>query len=163
MKEAVDLFVKLQGPALSVIGAVVSVWWFYIQRQLASQIEFDVDARVIKVRAGTVVEYVAVLKNKGRVRLKIPAVRLRVRALRKGDALEKHGANKLRFPLKLLDEPNMMSGHPDFDFTFLEPGITQNYRLTAPVPNDAELLLVYGEFFYRRGWPHTAERLIALE
>lgn len=160
-RESILGYVGGVGSALAALGAV---WWFIVQRQLAPQIEFDVDARIIKLDGGPVVaEYTLRLRNNGKVRVKLPGIGLRVRSLNRGDLIEKFDEARLKFPHVVCKLQNVLSTDEDFDFTFLEPGITQCYRVVSAVPTDAILLLIFGEFEYRKGWSHTAERVIEVK
>jgi len=167
----VEWLITYREPILGYLGgmgtaltALVTVWWFITQRQFAPQIEFDVDARIIKSAGGPVVaEYTLNLKNNGKVQVRLPRIGLRVRSLNRGDQIERFDDARLKFPHKLFDLYNVLSNNKNWEFTFLEPGITQRYRVVSVVPNEAILLLVFGEFEYREGWEHTAEKVIEVK
>jgi len=161
-REPALAYTQTLGAFVAAIGALI---WFLAQRQFARQIEFDVDARIIKPESGPVIaEYTLTLKNCGKVRVKLPWLKLRVRSFNEGDVIEKLPDEvRLNFPNKLVSLKNILSADEDFDFTFMEPGVTQRYRVVSDVPSSAKLLLVFGEFEYRKGWPHTAEKVVEVK
>ena len=69
-----------------------------------------------------------------------------MRSLNRGDPIENFDKARLKFPNRLFELRNVLSQDKAFDFTFLEPGITQHYRVVSIVPTDTMLLLVFGDW-----------------
>ncbi|PDS79627.1 hypothetical protein [Rhizobium sp. L43] len=147
---------------LGYLGILIPVWSFWLRREYAKKIEFDISANILWFQNEPyIVEFDISLDNKGKVKIKIPYISLSVRTLHEGDEYSKFKQSHLNFPTKLIDMQNILIGE-DFDFTFVEPGIKQHYRFVAEVPKEAKYLLATGKFEYRKGWPHTTSRLIQL-
>jgi len=147
---------------LGYLGLLITVWWFWLRREYARKVEFDISANILWFQNEPyVVEFDIALDNKGKVKIKIPYISLSVRTLNEGDEYSKFKQSRLKFPPPIIDVQNILIGK-DFDFTFVEPGITQHYRFVAEVSKEAKYLLATGKFEYRKGWPHTTSKLIQL-
>jgi hypothetical protein len=139
-------------------------WRFGRERVHAPQIAFSVDANFHGPSEGQyVAEYVLTFHNKGNTRVQVNKIELLARGLMSGEPLEewKERAPRLRFGHKFVDDKKVIP--ENYRYVFFEPGIEQDYRYISKVPADCKFVLVRGQFFYAKGNPHSAERVITVK
>ena len=148
-----------------VVGGAWAFWLFVVQRRFAPQIEFDVDAKLFgPMDSGYVAEYTLTFTNKGLTRPKIRKLSLLVRMIGKNDQLfnRERPRSRLCFQeIPVLNIENLIP--PEWEWIFIEPGVTQRWRHSSKVPIDAAYLLVHGAFEYKPDLPHTAEKVIEVK
>lgn len=162
----------LLGTVPAWISAAVLVWgaiWAYFrfkrERVDAPQIEFTIAANFFGLSDGShAAEYVLVFNNKGKTRVQVDRIKLRVRGIKAGEKIGYLNGQQLtlNFPHSVV--PTLENIVPKkFGYIFFEPGVRQEFRHISIVPPDIDLLLVHAAFNYiGNGDPHTAEKVVRL-
>jgi len=144
-------------------GAIWAVWRFQRERVDAPQIEFSVDAKLHGPSDGQYVsEYILTFRNKGKIRVETRRIELRVLGIKAGEQLREwreHG-NRLEFREKLVDDKYVIP--KAYRHVFFEPGITQEYVYVGRISADYRFILIRGLFYYDKGNPHSAERVVGI-
>jgi hypothetical protein len=147
--------------AALVVGACWTYTRFIRQREKFAFIEFTVDMNFIGKQDGSwIVELIANLENKGKVKHSFVDLSFDLAALFKQDPLlsnEKFGGQAF-FPHDIATRPWL----PDGEY-FIEPGTKVKYSYVARVPEDASFVMLHGHFSYMKesAW-HTAERTLSV-
>jgi hypothetical protein len=132
-----------------------------IERRYTPHIELRIDCKFFGPRHN---QFLAVFyvqaNNKGQVVHKFPSVVFRVRGI-KGEQFQywKDREPRAYFPHKIFETELVPS---DWNFIFVEPGVSQQITLTTVIPEEYSYISAYAEFAYREYWPHTAEAVFAL-
>lgn len=117
---------------------------FWREREGAPRIQFDTSARFWGKKSDAwMVEVIATLENRGRIRQKIEKFTFSLTYLTDGDL----SADRVEAPF-----PNACGGGSwiprDWLYTFIEPGVMQSYRIIAAVPASARYLHIASRFDY---------------
>lgn len=151
-----ELGTFLQG--LAVVGAGL---WAYIrygrERLNHPQVEFTVAARLLgPQRSNNVVETTLTFRNTGKARVELPKIKLEIRGIKHdADLVERQDKPaKLDFTTRVVHEPNLVP--PEWEYLFVEPGVTQEIKHVSKVDTVYSFLLVRSEFVYRNGDPHSS-------
>lgn len=147
-----------------VVGAGWAAWRFRRERIHAPQVEFSVDAKLHGPSNGAyAAEYVLTFENKGKTRVQITSIELRVRGIKRDAKLTvwKAYPPRIEFTEALVDDKHVIPRK--YSHAFFEPGIKQEYRYVSIIPEEIQLILVRGQFFYKGKHSHSAERVISVE
>lgn len=151
--------------AATVIAFAMGGYWTYgrfiRQRENYAFIEFTVDMNLIGKQDGWwIVELIANLENKGKVRHEFRDLTFDLEALYKNDPVstnEEFGGQTY-FP-HVIDKRNWL---PDGVY-FIEPGVKAKYSYVARLPEEAAFVMLHGHFIYlNQHARHTAERTIEI-
>jgi hypothetical protein len=132
-----------------------------LERKHTPHIELRLDCQFLGARNGQFLTVVSVLAaNSGQVLHKFDRIILRIRGV-KNERFEYWRGYEPHayFPHKIL-ETNLV--HENWNFIFIEPGVTQRIALTTLIPIEYTYVLAHVEFEYKKYWPHTAEALFAV-
>jgi hypothetical protein len=158
--------------AIQSIATIVSfgVGGFWVYRKYIQQVE---QYPHIESAAGInfigeqgdywIVEFAAILENKGKVRHKIANFRFDVNALYKGDRIEgrEEFGGQVYFPHKIVDASFL----PDrYKFFFIDPGIKARYSYNGRIPKQATMIVLHCWFEYvdQPGHGHVAEKTVTV-
>lgn len=150
----------------TIIALAVGGYWTYRrfvkQREDFALIDFTVDINFIGEQDGSwIVELIAHLENKGKVRHWFSDLNFDLAALFQSDQLqakeEMYGGQAI-FPNEIEKRPWIPNGR-----YFIEPGLRNKYSFVARVPKEASFLILHGRFTYEnQAASHTAERTAAV-
>jgi len=148
-------------------GAAAAIWAYYRffkHRSHAPHIEFEVSCRFLGPQTGSfVAEYTFYLLNKGLVRQKIKRIKFSVRGIKEADVFERRDSKVagLNFPSVIEEVDNLITD--EFEYIFVEPGVSQSVRHVSMVEGTFAFVLVRAEFFYKDGIEHSAARVFAVK
>jgi hypothetical protein len=135
-----------------------------LYRRNAPHIELKLDCQFHGIRDGNyLTTFTISATNAGYVWHQFEQINLRIRGIkdepfeyfsRGGLEEEDKSARRVAFPYELL-QTNLVPSN--WNFVFIEPGVTQHLTLTTTVPSDYSYLLAHVVFEYKEYWPHTAE------
>ena len=132
-----------------------------IERRHTPHIEVNVEVSFLGKRDGKhLTRIVVIAANKGQVLHKFNRILLRLRGI-KDEPFEyiENRSPHAAFPHKILDI-NLVQ--ENWNFIFIEPGVTQRISLNTLVPEDFSYVLAHTLFEYKKYWPHTADALCAV-
>ena len=162
-----DIMAGLQSLA-TVIAIAAGGWWTYIrfvrEREAVPRIQFTVAVRVIGQQASSwIVELLALVDNKGKVRHTIREFRFDLRYLNEGDQIAA-GGPKIGEQVNVFRKAQEGSWMPpDWGYTFIEPGVNTRYSFISSLPSTATFALLHGRFAYEGSDDfHTADCMIAV-
>jgi hypothetical protein len=145
-----------------IVGACWVFWRFRRERVDAAQIEFTVDANLLGPSGDAyAAEYVLTFENKGKTRVEVTRIELKVRGIKEVEPLKEwsdHGM-RLEFPNLIVDDDVIPT---KYKYAFFEPGIRQEYRYVSKLPATYKYISIRGIFFYREGNSHSAEKVMAV-
>ncbi len=146
-------------------GGGWTFWRFILQREGNSKIQFNVDLKVIGVHKDKyIVEVVAVVENKGNVRHYVNDFRFDLLYLSdKQDVVEgDERINKQLLFEKIISKRYWIP--PDWYYSFIDPGVIQNYTYTTFLPIESKFALVFAQFKYpdRKSDFHTSQKTFAI-
>lgn len=135
-------------------------------------IELHLDCDFLGMRNGFhLVTFTAAAKNVGQVLHRFNGITLRIRGIKdepfefRGDTnaanASPYDEYQVKFPYRLLTT-DLVPKSKDWNFVFIEPGVTQRLPLTTLVPVEFTHLLVHVKFEYEKYTPHTAEAVFAV-
>lgn len=189
LTEIKDHFHKIQDleSLAKIIGLAVGAWWVYRRfirtRERHAKIEFETGLRLIgRQDDKLIIEAIATLHNKGLVRHTVSRFSGSVFILQAGDEVV-HGDKKTNYQLRLKkhnpekppQEPKKKGEKPDpekqriewapdnWDGTFVDPGIRQQYTYLTQVPPDTTFISVHAKFYYNKKDFHTAQRTFSVQ
>jgi len=145
-----------------VVGGGWALWRFVLQREGRAKIQFDLDVRILGRQADRLlVEAVAIVGNKGRVRHYLRDFRFDLHYLSKESKVE-DGDESINH--QVLFAPAVKKRYwipPSWLDTFIDAGVEQTYRYVTSVPCDATFLLLYAQFKYPDAESefHTAQKV----
>ena len=143
-----------------IVGGLWAYKRFVRTREAWPKIEFSVDIALIKKQGGFwVVEAIACIENKGQVRHSIKEFTFDIRYMLASDPIETRDPFLVFVPHKA-SEGSWLP--PDWDETFIEPGLRTRYSCVAMIPEDATMAMIHGKFFYENKDWHTSDKLIAI-
>ncbi len=142
-----------------IVGGGWAFWRFLLQREGHSRIEFNVELDVLgQCGSETLADVVAVITNRGSVRHWIKDFHFDALYLGKdGPLAEREGTGHVAFR-KLIARRHWVS--PEWEGTFIDPGVTQRYTYVTHFPPSAAYVLIYAKFNYPDDESafHTAQR-----
>lgn len=145
-------------------GAIWAAWRFRRERTHSSQVEFTVDVVLHgPVNGRYAAEFILTFNNKGKTRVQIERIELRVRGIMSNEMLVDwpgHG-NRLLFKHMLVKADDILP--KNYGYMFAEPGIKQEYRYNSHIPEECVMLLARAQFFYDKDHPHSAERFVSVK
>ena len=162
-EELKNLTAAIQSVATAV-ALVIGGYWTYRrfiqQRENYAFIEFTVDMNFIGKQEGCwIVELIANLENKGKVRHDFSDLSFDLEALCGGDAVsanEQFGGQAY-FPRELAKKRPWL---PRGEY-FIEPGIKAKYSYVARIPESVSFVMLHGHFTYQNQVArHSAERTL---
>ena len=132
-----------------------------IERRHTPHIELKLECQFLGVRNNQFLAALTVLAgNSGQVLHKFERVILRLRGIKDEQFEYREGREpQANFPHKIF-ETNLVPG--DWNFIFIEPGVTQRVSLITVIPAEYTYVLAHVEFEYKEYWPHTAEAVFAV-
>ena len=143
------------------VGGGWALWRFVLRRERHPKIQFDLEVRLIsRAHDHLIVEVIAIVQNKGLVRHLLRDFRFDLLYLPDG-APVCEGTEVINH--QALFRPVFKRRYwisPDWVFSFIDAGVTQNYTYLARVPQDASVLVVFAKFKYPDSESdfHTAQR-----
>jgi hypothetical protein len=149
--------------AAVIVAAVWAYWKFVLHGEGRAHVSFSADIVFIK-RQGDwwIVELLAWIENKGKVRHRIRDFRFDVAILTENDPIEeaKEYRNQVCFPHKILGGSWIPE---DWPYTFVDPGVRAPYSFIARVPAQASVVLLHAWFNYmdEQGNFHRTEKIAA--
>lgn len=145
-----------------IVGGYWALFRFGIAREGYPHIQFTADVQFITFQDGWwIVELLALVENKGRVRHNIVEFQFDLYSLNEGDPvmLVQEFGQQVRFP-NLVAKGSWLSRNSNY--FFIEPGVTAKYSHIARVPANSKAVILHAWFSYPDGkHSHTAERTIA--
>lgn len=136
--------------AIAVSGTGLwALWNFVIHREAFAKIQFTVELNVLgSLDDRLLVEVVALLENKGAVRHKISNITFNLLYLpESARVLEGKAFNgQVQFQKAGADQRPWVSS--EYEYTFVDPKVTQRYSYTASLPQDAAFAIVHARFSY---------------
>jgi hypothetical protein len=143
-----------------IVGGIWTYRRFVRTREAYPKIEFTVDLAFVRKQGGFwVVEAIANMENKGLVRHSIRKFTFDLRYMLPSDAVEVSAPFLAVVPHKA-SEGSWLP--PDWNFTFIEPGLRTRYSCVARIPEQATMALIHGKFYYSDKLFHTADKLFAV-
>ena len=132
-----------------------------IERRYTPHIELRIECQFFGPRQDQFLAVFLVLaNNRGHVVHQFPSVGLRVRGIKDEPFQYWEGREpRAHFPHKLF-EVDLVP--PDWNFIFIEPGVSHQIAFTTVVPSDYSYLLAFAEFEYKEYWPHNAEAVFSV-
>jgi hypothetical protein len=148
------------------VGGGWTFWRFVLQREGNSKIQFNVDLKVIGVHKDKfIVEVIAMVENKGLVRHYVNDFRFDLLYLSdKQDIVEgDESINKQVLFEKIVSKRYWIP--PDWYYSFIDAGVTQNYTYTTFLPIESKYALVFAQFKYpdRKSDFHTSQKTFAIQ
>ena len=141
-----------------VVGGIWIYWLFFRQRQNQPAIDSGAEIRFIGKQSGWwIVELVATVANKGKVRHKIESFAFDLNALGPDDPVELWDAwgGQVNFPHELTRGSLLP---PRMGYFFIDPGCTSQYSHVTRVPEDARFVIFHAWFRYPgKDEHHSAE------
>jgi hypothetical protein len=151
--------------AVAVVAAGIWAYWrFFKQRTHAPHIEFEIACQILGPQeASYVAEYTLSISNKGLVRQELRKLSFKIRGIRRETLLEYRTDRQpsLSFPDMIDEEQNLIT--PKFEYIFIEPGITQNFRHVSKIPDSYSFIQARAEFLYSNGIEHTASKVFEVK
>jgi hypothetical protein len=151
--DAVDKVTSAAQHVATVIALAVGGAWTYQrfirQREGRSRIELTVSLEVIgRHPKGWIAQIVARAENKGQVRHKMKTVEFKLNGELDFGHKHRHGS--------FVPE--------DWDGTFIDAGVTQEYRYSVDLPLEASFAWVFAKFAYEdpKSDFHTATKVVAI-
>jgi hypothetical protein len=148
------------------IGGGWAFWRFILQREAHSKIQFNLDLRVLGIQKDKyIVEIIAIVENKGLVRHYINDFRFDLLYLSKEHKViegDRKINRQVQF-IKLINKRYWIP--PDWYYSFIDPGITQNYTYVTHLPIESRYALIYALFKYpdKKSGFHTAQKVFKIE
>lgn len=132
-----------------------------LERRHTPHVELLLDCSFVGRRDDQVLTTITVLaNNKGNILQSLKRIKLRVRGIKREPfALLEDNSWRASFPHKVL-ETNLVP--ENWNFIFIEPGITQRISLNTIISSEYRYLLIHVEFEYKKHWPHTAEAMFVV-
>ncbi len=136
---------------LAIVGAGAWAFWRYVyQGEYQVRVGFTVDVNfVTRVGEDWLVELLAVADNKGLVTHRITQFSFYLRCLYPEDAIEE--AEKANFQTNMphvLKRGSWLPSGEKWGWTFIRPGICNQYRYVTVIPARATAALLTGRFDY---------------
>jgi hypothetical protein len=129
-------------------GAIWALWKYIIQVERHPHIESAADIDFIGQQDDFwIVEFAAIVENKGRVRHKIQTFELDVDALFEDDAVETNVCygDQAYFPHNIIDGSFLPESS---GFFFIDPGVKSRYSFIGRVPKKATMVMFHWRFEY---------------
>jgi hypothetical protein len=138
------------------------------RRENVPHIELELDCEFHGVRGDKrLTTFLVSAANVGLIDHKFSSIMLVVRAI-KDELFSYDDADKLRF-----DQQSRRASFPDkvverdlvpkqWNFVFVEPGVTQQLSLTTLIPSECTYLQVRVAFDYKARWPHAEQAVFAV-
>jgi len=129
-------------------------------RRNAPHIELKLDCQFHGMRNSNHLATITVsAENVGKVLHQFKEITLRVRGIKDEPFTFDERAGRVVFPHEVRKR-NLVP--PEWNFVFIEPGVTQYIPFTFPVAADYCYLLAHVVFEYKEYWPHTAQAVFAV-
>lgn len=141
------------GKAVSVVAAGFAFYWAFErwrrQEEHFPRINFELEIEIIdQTAAGTIINIISVVENKGLVPLRIKDFICELRGLNRDDPLE-IGDENIRHQLNF---KNLLEGGEfipkDWECSFVYPGVKTTYTFVTVLPKNVIYLLVRASFTY---------------
>jgi hypothetical protein len=143
-------------------AAIWAYFRFWRERSHMSRMEFDVSCRFHGPQDGRfLAEFTLGAHNKGLVIHKFPSIRLRVRGIKSGAALQSWEGSRVLFPEKILDNVEVVYKKKN-PYLFVEPGVEQRIGYVTTIPTDCAFIIARAEFRYDSERSHSAERVFTV-
>jgi hypothetical protein len=130
-------------------------WWalarFWREREGALRIQFDLAVRFIGYRVEIwLVELIATLENKGKIRHKIKEFTFQLSYLTSAGEISSVDASKLIVPFQNIAASGSWLSK-NWLYTFVEPGVKQSFTVVTTIPEEALYLYLSARFDYAGG------------
>jgi hypothetical protein len=139
------------------------------RREHTPHVEMKLDCQFHGFRDGNhLTTFKVSIANVGLIMPQLPEIVIRVRGIKDEpfgflntdtEGASNPSGRRASFPHKILEGSLVPA---QWNFVFIEPGVTQDLCLTTLVPGDFSYLLVNVTFHYKEDWPHTAEAVFAV-
>jgi len=164
--EAVKNYAQAVQSVATVIAIIFGGIWAYFrfirQREHSLKVEFTIDAEFIGFQDKKwLVEIIANVENKGAVLHKISDFYFLLRYVKTADELD-DGEENINFQTNI--EHFRKKGYfipQNWEYSFIEPGIKNEYKYVTTLPIEATFVLIHGKFKYQSDEHefHTAIKL----
>lgn len=159
-----ELWIEIAKIVLVVGAAIWAYFRFVRERSHARRIEFSLECTFFGPQEGRyVAEFLLRIKNQGLTIHRFRKLRLRVRGIQSGQALQAWDTqpSRLKFPEKLIDEQDVLLSQK-YGHIFVEPGVEQIITFVGSLPTSVSLILARAEFEYTDSRTHSTERVFSL-
>jgi hypothetical protein len=137
------------------------------RREHTPHVEMKLDCQFHGFRDGNhLTTFTVSIANVGLIMPQLPKIVIRVRGIKdepfgylNTEGAFDPGGRRACFPYKILEGSLVPA---QWNFVFVEPGVTQDLCLTTLVPGDFSYLMANVTFYYTEDWPHTAEEVFAV-
>lgn len=132
-----------------------------LERRREPHIELSIDCEFFGPRQRLfLANFLVIANNRGHVVHQFPKILLRVRGI-KVEPFQywQDRTPRAYFPHKIF-ETDLVP--PNWNFVYVEPGVTHQIAFTTIIPAEYSYLLAYAEFDYKEYWPHSAEAIFAV-
>jgi hypothetical protein len=128
--------------------AIAGLWVFYKYYREGfhrPRIEFDIECNVVgSNESDSIVEFVVIANNKGKIRFTFHELQLRVRGINEGESFAYwRDSKRMEFPEKVLDENIIPS---KYKYYFVEPGINQAISYITKIPKNMRFVVAFAAF-----------------
>lgn len=170
MEENTFRIIQATGIILQTLAILFGAGWAYFrlrkERSHEPHVEFTIDCLFYGPQKGEyIVEVLLIIHNKGLVQHKFFDMFLQLRGIKAKGRLSysKKDDFRLDFPLILVDEVNLLP--ENYNFFFVEPGISQPFTYATKIPATIKYVLTSGMFYYDRDrrLVHRIERVFPVK
>jgi hypothetical protein len=162
--ETKNVFDVVLGSVTLLVALVGGAWaYFRFKKEGAHnpRIELDLDCAFLGPQHGNYVAAFSIYAdNKGQVEHRFKEIRLRVRGIRRKQALVEWDERKpmLLFPDSIVSKANVVP--PDYGYFFVRPSVRQRISYVTPISEEYAFILARLTFRYGKSEEiHTAERV----
>lgn len=136
---------------ITIIPGLWILWNYLFKRSFAPKVKMTLTGEVIaKDFSGQrLLRTCLGVSNIGEVRLKASQIRLTIRGIKRNSLLKIGGEEilyQVDFDQKIYQEELIPF---EWEYTFVDPGITQDYQYSILIPKDIEYLLIEGKIYFK--------------
>lgn len=137
-------------PIITIIPGIWVLWNYFFKRTFAPKVRMKILGNIIgkdfsnQKLLGVNLE----IENIGEVRLKAKTIELSVRGIEQNSRFE-IGDRKILYQVnfdKKIYEQNIIPSN--WEYTFVDSGVTQEYQYTILIPKNIKYLLIQGKIFF---------------
>lgn len=161
-----NIAMKIVETLAIIVAGLWAFWRFILQRESHAKIEFDVNLEIIGYQNNQcLVEVIASITNKGNVRHIIRDFQFSMFTLSDIDTIVL-GNDDINNQVKFKKIIDSRSWFPDsYNYSFIDSGVTQNYRHITAVPKETCFILLQSKFVYpdKNSGFHSAQKTFNLK
>jgi len=149
----------------TLISGAWILWNYLFKRSFAPKVKMNISGNIIgKDPYGQKILWTnLIISNLGEVRLKAPAIELTVRGIENTSKFKKGDAtilNQVNFDKRIYQE-NLIP--KSWHYTFVDPGITQEYQYSILIPRNIKYVLLEGKIIFSKNNFQLTSNILKIE